>query len=84
MKSGNSEAVEAFLELLGGGTSALFVSLQRETAKTAAQIRSKYNVALADAFQVASALEGSCDALLTNDKALTRVTELRVILVESL
>ena len=83
--SGRSvEAVEAFLELLGGGHSTLFVPLQRKTAKIAAEIRSKYNVTLSDAFQVASALEASCEALLTNDKALTRITELRIILVESL
>jgi predicted nucleic acid-binding protein len=84
MRSRNYEAAEAFVEILGGGGSAVFVPLQKETAKTAAEIRSKYNVTLADAFQIASALEGSCDVLLTNDKALTRITELRVLLVESL
>jgi predicted nucleic acid-binding protein len=84
MKSGNSEAVEAFLELLGGAPSALFLPLQKETARSAAEIRSKYNVTLADAFQVASALEGSCEALLTNDKALTRIAELQILLVEDL
>jgi predicted nucleic acid-binding protein len=84
MKLGNSEVVAAFLELLGGGPSALFLPLQRETARSAAEIRSKYNVTLTDAVQVASALEGSCEALLTNDKTLTRITELRILLVADL
>lgn len=84
LRSGNKDVIEAFLELFGGEHSALLVPLQRESARLAAEIRSKYNVTLLDAFQVASALEGSCEAMLTNDKALTRITELRIVLVEGL
>jgi len=80
----NAEATEAFLELLGGEQSTLFVTLRKETARLAAEIRSKYNVTLTDAFQVASALEGACEAFLTNDKALTRITELKILVVEDL
>ncbi|SRR5208337_2077117 len=84
MRSGNKDVIQAFLELFGGEHSTLLVPLQRETARLAAEIRSKYHVTLLDAFQVASALEGSCEALLTNDKALTKITELKIILVEGL
>jgi len=84
LRSRNKEVIQAFLELLGGEHSAQLVPLQRETARLAAEIRSKYNVTLVDAFQVASALEGSCDALLTNDKALSKITEMRIVLVEGL
>jgi predicted nucleic acid-binding protein len=84
MRLGDRDVVEAFLELLGGEHSTFLVPLQRETAKLAAEIRSRHNVTLLDAFQVASALEGSCEALLTNGKALKRITELRILLVEEL
>jgi predicted nucleic acid-binding protein len=81
---GSIEAIDAFMEILGGDHSSVFVPLQRQTARVAADIRSRYNVTLADAFQVAAALEGRCDALLTNDKDLCRVTDLKIVLVEEL
>ncbi|MEW6351093.1 MAG: type II toxin-antitoxin system VapC family toxin [Thermodesulfobacteriota bacterium] len=84
LKAGNAVVTEAFLELLGGAYPGVFVALERQTARLAAEIRSKYRVTLSDAFQVASALEARCQALLTNDKALTRITELRVLVVEDL
>lgn len=84
MRQRNPEAVEAFVAILGGDDSSFFVPLQRETARIAADIRSRYNVTLADAFQVAAALEGQCDVFLTNDKDLCRVADLKVVLVEEL
>jgi predicted nucleic acid-binding protein len=84
MRSGNIEVIEAFLELMGGQDPTSLVPLQRATARLAAEIRSKYGLTLLDAFQVASAIEGSCEALLTNDKAFARITELRIIFVEEL
>jgi predicted nucleic acid-binding protein len=84
VKLGDTEAIDAFLELLGGEHDTVLVTLGRETARLAAEIRSRYNVTLTDAFQVASAIEGACDIMLTNDKALTRVSETRIQLVEDL
>jgi len=84
MRQGRVGAIKAFVEILGGDHASLFVPLRRETARIAADIRSRYNVTLTDAFQVAAALEGGCDALLTNDKDLCRVTDLKIVLVEEL
>ena len=50
----------------------------------AAELRARYNVSLTDAFQVAAALAGLCDAFLTNDTALRRVTELVVLVLDDL
>ena len=50
----------------------------------AAQLRARYRVTLADAFQVAAAISEGCDALLTNDLGLRRVNELRVIVLDEL
>lgn len=84
MKQGDLHAVDAFVKILGGNDASTFVPLQRETARIAADIRSRYNVTLLDAFQIAAALCGRCDVLLTNDKDLCRITDLKVILVEEL
>ncbi len=84
MRHGNADAIKAFIEILGGNHASLFVPIQRETARIAADIRSRYNVTLTDAFQVAAALESGCDAFLTNDKDLCRVTDLKIVLVEEL
>jgi len=37
-----------------------------------------------DALQVSVALEKSCDQFLTNDKRLSRITELKIVIVEDL
>ena len=50
----------------------------------AARLRAAYNLRTADAIQIATALHFGCDAFLTNDVKLKRVTELRVIVVSEL
>jgi predicted nucleic acid-binding protein len=50
----------------------------------ASQIRARYNLSLPDSLQIAAAIAAQCDAFLTNDLDLRRVTELRVITVEEL
>lgn len=84
MRLGRAELVEAFLEVIGGGHASVFVPIRKDTARMAADIRSRYNLTLTDAFQIATALQANCDALLTNDKDLTKVNDLRVILVNQL
>jgi len=84
MKLGNLRVKEAFSQILAGDHSCVFVPLGKETARIAADIRSRYKVTLTDAFQIAAALEGNCDAFLTNDKDLARVTDLTVLIVANL
>ena len=47
----------------------------------AAQIRSRYNLQLPDALQIAVALNAKCEAFLTNDLTFKRITELRVLVL---
>jgi len=39
---------------------------------------------LPDAFQIAVAIREGCEAFLTNDRRLTRVTDLRVLVLDDL
>jgi predicted nucleic acid-binding protein len=53
-------------------------------AERAADLRAAYRLRTPDALQVAAALAAGCEAFLTNDAALQRVTELRVLVLDDL
>jgi predicted nucleic acid-binding protein len=53
-------------------------------SQKAALIRVRYGLKLPDALQVATALVAGCDAFLTNDVVLQRVTELRILVLSAL
>ena len=73
-----------FAALIVHGENTVFVALGEREATRAAELRARYNLSLTDAFQVACALEAGCDAPLTNDLGLNRVTELQVIVLDAL
>lgn len=62
----------------------IFVETTQTIAHEAAKIRSQYNIQLADTLQIASALQAGCEAFLTNDLDLKRLTELQVLVVSDL
>lgn len=43
-----------------------------------------YGISLTDAFQLAVALQTRCDGFLTNDRQLSRVRELNILLIDDL
>lgn len=53
-------------------------------AERAAELRARYQLRTPDALQIATALHAGCEAFLTNDGGLRRVTELAVLIVEDL
>jgi predicted nucleic acid-binding protein len=53
-------------------------------AQAGAALRARYTIRLPDALQLAAALEAGCEAFFTNDAALRRATEIRVIVVSEL
>lgn len=53
-------------------------------AERAAELRARYNLRTPDALQIATALHARCEAFLTNDKRLQRVTELAILVLEDL
>jgi len=55
-----------------------------KTAASAADLRARYNLRTPDALQVATALAAGCDAFLTNDSDMQRVSELRVLVLDQL
>lgn len=81
-RTNQPELQQAFHDLIVTGANTLFASIDQETGKRAAELRAYYNLSLTDAFQVAVALQSGCDAFLTNDATLKRITELDIIVLE--
>ena len=73
-----------FIDVIVGGTNIVFLPIDENMAEHAGELRAKYNIELPDAFQVAVALAADCEALLTNDRRLGRVTELQVLVLDEL
>ena len=71
-----------FADLVTSGSGTRLVPIDEAVAHRAADLRARYNLSLTDAFQVAVALAAGCEALLTNDDAIKRVSELRVIVLD--
>ena len=84
MRQGNLVLQSAFEDLIARGANTTFVGITEDSARQAADLRARYNLGLLDAFQVALAMAAGCDALLTNDATLARVTELRVLVLDDL
>ncbi len=58
--------------------------ISAEIAERAAQLRAQYNLKTPDALQVATAIESSCDAFLSNDLGLRRVVEMPILMLDEL
>ncbi|WP_341527033.1 PIN domain-containing protein [Nostoc sp. UHCC 0302] len=74
---------QAFVDVLQQDE-VVFVDINASIARQAARIRVHYNLQLPDALQVAAALMAGCETFLTNDTALKRVMELKVLVVGEL
>lgn len=73
-----------FIDLLVTGAYTQFVTIGKEAGIKAASLRAQYNLSLMDALQIAVALLSSCDAFLTNDLQLRRVSDMRILVMETL
>ena len=84
LRQGNAKLQQEYSELLLHSANFETMPIDADTAKRAATLRAVYNLRTPDALQIATALEFNCQAFLTNDKQLQRVTELRVLVLDEL
>jgi predicted nucleic acid-binding protein len=82
-RQGNFALIQQFRNVITRGVNTLYFGVDA-VAESAAEIRARYHLTLTDAFQVAAAFAAGSDAFLTNDAALKRVGELRVLVLEEL
>ncbi len=76
IRLGQVELRHRFTDLLTSTDGIVLVNIDAAIAQQAAELRIRYGLKLPDALQVATAITASCEAFLTNDVALKRVTEL--------
>jgi predicted nucleic acid-binding protein len=81
---GRNDLQRDFSELITRGGNTLFVSISETIGQRAAELRARYNLTLTDALQVATAIDVTCGAFLTNDIQLKRVAELDILVVDEL
>ena len=84
LRNGNAQYANAFRSLILGTAGIDAVSLTAAIAEHAADLRARYNLRTPDAVQVATALHSGCDAFLTNDRDLRRVTEIPILVLDEL
>jgi predicted nucleic acid-binding protein len=60
------------------------VSVSPSSGDLAAELRARYNLRTPDALHVACAIDTDCDAFLTNDTGIKRVSEIRTLILDDL
>lgn len=74
----------AYRDLLLHSRHFTLIPIDAAIAANAAALRAQYRLRTPDALQIAAAQAVGCEAFLTNDAALRRVTELRVLVLDDL
>ena len=83
-KVGDTKTENEYCDLLLHSRNFRLILIDSTVAERAADLRARYNLRTPDALQLAAALETGCQAFLTNDTQLKRVTELRVLILDEL
>lgn len=84
LRANNTELLARYEELLEGTPSLTVRDLTTPIAKTAAVLRAAYNLKTPDAIHLATALEADVEVFMTNDAALKRVFEVKVLTIQDL
>ena len=84
MRQGNPALEAEYRSLLLNSRNFYLSAITAEIAELAAELRARHNLRTPDAFQIAVALFSGCQAFLTNDQELARVSDLRIIVLGEL
>ena len=84
IRQGNLALVARYEEFLLNTAGLAMLDLSVPAAREAARLRAEYNLRTPDAVQLATAITEGASHFLTNDSRLARVTELRVLVLDSL
>jgi predicted nucleic acid-binding protein len=80
----NQELADSYRDILANSANFSLVSIDSYIAEVAASLRARYRLRTPDAIQIAVALRTGCEAFLTNDQDLKRVTEINVVILSEL
>ncbi|MGH9838318.1 MAG: type II toxin-antitoxin system VapC family toxin [Blastocatellia bacterium] len=82
-RHGDMALAQKFRNVITAGVNTRYVGVDA-VAGQAAELRARYKLKLADSIQIAAAIAAGCDAFLTNDAALKRVSEITVLVLDEL
>lgn len=82
LNTGRADLVQRYRDVLQSTLHLTLADVTLAVAERAADLRSRYNLRLLDAFQVSAALEHGATHFITNDLGLRRVTALQVLVLD--
>jgi predicted nucleic acid-binding protein len=82
-RTNDTQGINNALALLEGTAGMNIIPVSDDIAKTAARLRASYRLKTPDSLHVATAIESGCEAFLTNDTDIARVTEIPVIILQN-
>lgn len=84
LRTGDKVLEQEYRNILVNNESYQLIPITVHVAEIAADLRARYNLRIPDALHVASALRAGCDAFLTNDSGIKRVTDMTVLVLDEL
>jgi predicted nucleic acid-binding protein len=78
-RAGNLPVAERYEALLMGSRGLQLIGIDRRQLRAAAQLRALYPIRTPDALQMAAALSSGCSALVTNDRKMPQIPNLRIL-----
>jgi predicted nucleic acid-binding protein len=84
IRVGNIALAQEYRDVLLHSRHFILVSIDAAVAAQAADLRTRYMLRTPDALQSAAALYRGCQAFVTNDASLKRVTDLQVLVLDEL
>jgi predicted nucleic acid-binding protein len=84
LKLGNARLVQEYRDILLNSREFRLLPITSRIAESAAALRARYNLRTPDALHVAAGIDARCDAFLTNDAGIKRVTEIAVLVLDEL
>ncbi len=82
VETGNDELAEKFKTYLKNGPNLTLLPITETIGETAGVLRGKYpHLKTVDAVQIAAALDAEADAFLTNDKKLSGIKEIKILVL---
>jgi predicted nucleic acid-binding protein len=84
IKSNDSVLIARYETVLSKSRQFKLKVVNARIAHRAAVLHAQYGLKTPDALHLATAIETGCDAFLTNDLALKRITEIRVLVLDEL
>jgi predicted nucleic acid-binding protein len=83
-KLGNARLAQEYRDILLHNGGFRLLPVTSRIAESAADLRARYNLRTPDALHVAAGIDARCDAFLTNDTGIKRVTEIVVLVLDEL